>query len=132
MWQQRSSSLMRLIGTCCPSNYCVHSTTQQMPASLLSIARSTILTTYFSEAGGQQKNNKVVSIINHYTKLESTTNTQSSPLHFHFGLRHCPWVIGMKVLERRTSTLFNVTSYSEMIKTSSQQLFAKMVGCQNN
>ena len=65
MRQQRSSSLMRLIDTCCPSNYCVHSTTQQMLDSLLAIARSPILATYFSEAGGQQKNNKVVSTINH-------------------------------------------------------------------
>ena len=65
MRQQRSSSLMRLIGTCCPSNYCVHITTQQMSASLLAIARSPILTTYLSEAGGQQKNNKVVSTVNH-------------------------------------------------------------------
>ena len=50
---------------CCASNYCVHSTTQQMPAGSLAIVCSPILTTYFSEAGGQQKNDKIVSTINH-------------------------------------------------------------------
>ena len=65
---------------------------------------------------------------NTYTNLQfnslSSANTLSFPLHFHFGVRHCPRVTGMKVLERRTSTLSNVTRYSEMIETSSQQLFA--------